>query len=413
MPPARLFDETLKLFLTGHGAMSLVVLQRHGLLGRAAADRGGLPRQASRRRWWRSLVRQGLVNTDQRVAAGRAGDAHLPVRTAAVRALRRDHRKAAAGEMARHRHHCRCRGPRGARRRRGASRIPKRFSLGVREMFGCAAAAGAAARTSRASHAGATALRAGFDLLLLRAEIGLGGGETSPTGGRACRRRRRPDRDRMADALAPQPRPAGEGGGPTGTAPPSPRTGRASRGFMNAAAEELSTSLLAGCRPMWAWAATWVNRTRRCIAALDALARLPRNPAYVARVRRCIARPPFGEVVQPGHSWYAVAGLLTQLAPPRITASAAAAACWSANSAASSRRAALGVRASSISICWSSETKRAPRTSPHAAASAESAAAAIRALSLAATSPADLEVPPWAVVATLPMRCRDRGVERL
>src|SRR6187549_302656 len=33
VPPARLFDETLKLFLTGHGAMSLVVLQRHGLLG--------------------------------------------------------------------------------------------------------------------------------------------------------------------------------------------------------------------------------------------------------------------------------------------------------------------------------------------------------------------------------------------
>src|SRR5687767_11269251 len=33
VPPARLFDETLKLFLTGHGAASLTVLQRHGLLG--------------------------------------------------------------------------------------------------------------------------------------------------------------------------------------------------------------------------------------------------------------------------------------------------------------------------------------------------------------------------------------------
>ncbi len=33
VPPARLFDETLKLFLTGHGAKSLEVLQRHGLLG--------------------------------------------------------------------------------------------------------------------------------------------------------------------------------------------------------------------------------------------------------------------------------------------------------------------------------------------------------------------------------------------
>src|SRR4051812_44887925 len=32
VPPARLFDETLKLFLTGHGARSLEVLRAHGLL---------------------------------------------------------------------------------------------------------------------------------------------------------------------------------------------------------------------------------------------------------------------------------------------------------------------------------------------------------------------------------------------
>jgi poly(A) polymerase len=32
VPPARLFDETLKLFLTGHGAKSLEVLRRRGLL---------------------------------------------------------------------------------------------------------------------------------------------------------------------------------------------------------------------------------------------------------------------------------------------------------------------------------------------------------------------------------------------
>src|SRR5256886_13252008 len=32
VPPARLFDETLKLFLTGHGARSFEVLRRRGLL---------------------------------------------------------------------------------------------------------------------------------------------------------------------------------------------------------------------------------------------------------------------------------------------------------------------------------------------------------------------------------------------
>src|SRR4029078_9736100 len=31
VPPARLFDETLKLFLSGHGERSLDVLRRHGL----------------------------------------------------------------------------------------------------------------------------------------------------------------------------------------------------------------------------------------------------------------------------------------------------------------------------------------------------------------------------------------------
>src|SRR5256885_16238659 len=32
VPPARLFDETLKLFLSGHGARSFEVLRRRGLL---------------------------------------------------------------------------------------------------------------------------------------------------------------------------------------------------------------------------------------------------------------------------------------------------------------------------------------------------------------------------------------------
>ena len=70
VPPARLFDETLKLFLTGHGAMSLVVLQRHGLLGEllptVASYLNRNPEGAVSR-----LVSQGLVNTDQRVAAGK------------------------------------------------------------------------------------------------------------------------------------------------------------------------------------------------------------------------------------------------------------------------------------------------------------------------------------------------------
>src|SRR5690349_2506757 len=70
VPPARLFDETLKLFLTGHGAKSLEVLMKHGLLAEllpsVASYLSRHPDGAVVR-----LLRQGLVNTDQRVAAGK------------------------------------------------------------------------------------------------------------------------------------------------------------------------------------------------------------------------------------------------------------------------------------------------------------------------------------------------------
>lgn len=70
VPPARLFDETQKLFLTGHGERSLEVLRSHELLGVLfpAVERylgshpGSLVEQ---------LLRQGLRNTDARVAADR------------------------------------------------------------------------------------------------------------------------------------------------------------------------------------------------------------------------------------------------------------------------------------------------------------------------------------------------------
>jgi len=68
VPPARLFDETQKLFLTGHGERSLEVLRRRELLGvlfpaverYLAAHPGSLVER---------LLRQGLRNTDERVAA--------------------------------------------------------------------------------------------------------------------------------------------------------------------------------------------------------------------------------------------------------------------------------------------------------------------------------------------------------
>src|SRR5678815_2621037 len=70
VPPARLFDETLKLFLTGHGARSLEVLQARGLLAEllptVASYLSRHPTGAVAR-----LLKQGLANTDQRVQQGK------------------------------------------------------------------------------------------------------------------------------------------------------------------------------------------------------------------------------------------------------------------------------------------------------------------------------------------------------
>jgi poly(A) polymerase len=207
VPPARLFDETLKLFLTGHGAKSLAVLQRHGLLAEllptVAAYLTRHPDGAVAR-----MVHQGLINTDQRVAAGK------PVTPTFLFALllygpiadiiekqpqEKWHDIGTIVDAV----------DRAARAAQGRISIPKRFSLGVREMF--------AAQPRLEQPRGRRALRmleqprfrAGFDLLLLRAEMGLASRELAEWWTR-IQEVSQTDRDRMADALAPQQRVVGD-----------------------------------------------------------------------------------------------------------------------------------------------------------------------------------------------------------
>jgi poly(A) polymerase len=171
VPPARLFDETLKLFLTGHGARSYEVLRRRGLLATLlptvdayiTAHPGSLVEK---------LLLQGLNNTDARVQADK------PVTPTFLFALllygpiagiiestppERWHELGTildACDLA-------------SRQAQTNIAIPKRFSLGVREMF---------ALQPRLEHPrGRRALRvlehprfrAAYDLLLLRAQYGL------------------------------------------------------------------------------------------------------------------------------------------------------------------------------------------------------------------------------------------------
>ncbi len=202
VPPARLFDETLKLFLTGHGASSFAVLRRRGLLADllpsvdayVASHPGSLVEK---------LVVQGLENTDQRVGADK------PVTPTFLFALllygpiagiieatppERWHELSTILDAC----------DQAAREAQTHVAIPKRFTLGVREMFGL---------QPRLEHPrGRRALRvlehprfrAAYDLLLLRADFGLAAREIAKWWTR-IQEVSAEERGNMADAMAGQP----------------------------------------------------------------------------------------------------------------------------------------------------------------------------------------------------------------
>jgi len=202
VPPARLFDETLKLFLTGHGARSYEVLRRRGLLAAllptvdayAVAHPGNLVEQ---------LLLQGLRNTDDRVQADK------PVTPTFLFALllygpiarlieamppERWHETGAILDAC----------DQAVREAQSRISIPRRFALGVREMF---------ALQPRLEHPrGRRALRvlehprfrAAYDLLLLRAQLGLASAENAAWWTR-LQEVPEPERERMADDLGGTP----------------------------------------------------------------------------------------------------------------------------------------------------------------------------------------------------------------
>jgi poly(A) polymerase len=175
VPPARLFDETLKLFLTGHGRRSFEVLRQRGLLsallptvdGYFSKHPGSLVEQ---------LVMRGLANTDARVMADKPVSPTFlfalllygPIATI-IEATPPEHWH----ELSTILDAC----DRAAREVQSHIALPRRFSLGMREMF---------ALQPRLEHPrGRRALRvlehprfrAAYDLLLLRGEFGLAAGE--------------------------------------------------------------------------------------------------------------------------------------------------------------------------------------------------------------------------------------------
>ncbi len=224
-PPARLFDETLKLFLAGNGVSSFASLRRLGLL------EGLLPTVAAYfRRHPGSLVEQlllrGLENTDARVRDGKSVTPTFlfalllygPI-AQAIEALPPNlwHEAGAILDAC----------DDAARELSARVALPRRFSLGVREMF--------ALQPRLEQPRGRRALRllehprfrAAYDLLLLRAEFELASPEIAVWWTRL--QNASPDeRGRMADELA-------GGGARAGGAPRGPRRRRRRGGAKPAA----------------------------------------------------------------------------------------------------------------------------------------------------------------------------------
>lgn len=227
VPPARLFDEITKLFLGGHGAESYRVLRERGLFGVLfpAAERylqqhpGSLVEE---------LLIQGLRNTDARVAKDQpvtptflfALLLYGPI-AAAIEALpsQRWHEAQAILEAC----------DQALREAQQRVSIPRRIALGVREMY--------ALQPRLEVPGGRRALRlleqprfrAAFDLLALRAAIGLAPAETAQWW--TTLQVVSPDeREQMADAMPRSPRGAPGAATDSSTAPRRRRRRRSRSG---------------------------------------------------------------------------------------------------------------------------------------------------------------------------------------
>jgi poly(A) polymerase len=171
VPAARLFDETLKLFLTGHGVKSLEVLRRRGLL---AVLYPGVDQYLERHPGSavEKLLLAGLANTDARVAAGKSVTPTFLFTLLLYGPIAAYIEKQPAenwGEVSTILDACDHALAQAHRR----VTIPRRFSLGVRDMFALQPLLENPRSRRVLRLLEQPRFRAAFDLLLLRAEVGM------------------------------------------------------------------------------------------------------------------------------------------------------------------------------------------------------------------------------------------------
>jgi len=170
VPPARLFDECLKLFLSGFGAKSYRLLKQYGLFDHLfpmSAAAFALPPYA----YAEQMLDRGLINTDERIAADKPVTPTFLFAVLLWSAVLRELNERQAGpapDLAQLMQAC----DTVLRAQQSRVAIPRRFAIPMRELLMLQP------RFNRRSGAKSLSLlqhprfRAAYDFLLLRAQVG-------------------------------------------------------------------------------------------------------------------------------------------------------------------------------------------------------------------------------------------------
>ena len=171
VPPARLFDECLKLFLSGFGLKAYRLLQKYGLFAHLfpmSAAAFALPPYA----YAQEMVVRGLINTDERIAADKAVTPTFLFAVLLWSAVLRELNERQAGptpDLAQLMQAC----DTVLRAQQSRVAIPRRFGIPMRELLMLQPRFNRRSGVKSLSLLQHPRFRAAFDFLLLRAHVGV------------------------------------------------------------------------------------------------------------------------------------------------------------------------------------------------------------------------------------------------
>jgi poly(A) polymerase len=208
VPPARLFDECLKLFLAGFGAKSYRLLNQYELfehLFPMSAAAFALPPYA----YAQEMVERGLINTDERIAADKAVTPTFLFAVLLWSAVLRELNERQAGpapDLAQLMQAC----DTVLRAQQSRVAIPRRFAIPMRELLMLQPRFNRRSGVKSLSLLQHPRFRAAYDFLLLRAQVGVADPELARwwTDIQVL-----PQEERVALVQARPAEPAGEGDG--------------------------------------------------------------------------------------------------------------------------------------------------------------------------------------------------------